>query len=251
MKNLRDELAQMQATLEIYEIGTGTLKFSIPLNFSASADSVQWSSDGKYLAVGSTSMQGLKVLMTDKDSQENMWTLIDQLKHEPDFWNNFQIDLTQKPTLPKFDRSFGYNQTLETISNMWPQDKSGVIYKEQGPSSQRLAQTQKEADVKLLAELKVTQGKLEKLHGGLVHGPQHIKWKDISEKSFMNSIQGSQKNSQGSIAEKSSQGSPPKVATKHEHVHVTAQKAQDVMANLNQATHGPSKSALDEYQDPI
>ena len=78
----------MQATLEVYEIGTGTLKFSVPLNFSASADSVQWSSDGKYISVGSTKMQGLKVLMTDTESQENMWTLIDQLKHEPDFWNN-------------------------------------------------------------------------------------------------------------------------------------------------------------------
>lgn len=209
MKNLRAQLGEMQASLEIYEIGTGTLKFSIPLNFSATADSVQWSPDGKYLTVGSTHQQGLKVLMADKESQENIWTIIDQLKHEKNFWSKYPIDLTYKPPPPTFDRAFGFNANLETISNMWPQHKSGVIYKEEGVMSSTF---QLNTDVKLLAELKVTQGKLEKLQGGLVHGPQHIKWKDISEKSFANSIQGSQKTSQVMI------DSPVKAPAKHVHM---------------------------------
>jgi uncharacterized protein YjiK len=58
----------MQATLEIYEIGTGNLKFSIPLNFAANAGTVSWSSDGKYVTVGSNNQSAFKVFMADKES---------------------------------------------------------------------------------------------------------------------------------------------------------------------------------------
>lgn len=66
--------------------------------------------------------------------------------------------MTYKPQ-PVFDRTYGYNANLEAISTMWPQDKSGVIYKEEGKKKHDV----NENDVKLLAELKVTQGKLETL----------------------------------------------------------------------------------------
>lgn len=75
MRNLREQNISSQAILEIIEIGTAKLKYGIPLNFSSR--SVAWSPDGKYVSVGGTKEEALKVFQADKESQENIWTVID------------------------------------------------------------------------------------------------------------------------------------------------------------------------------
>ena len=91
VKHLRSQNLGMQAILEVYELGTGKLKHAIPL--SSSASSLAWSPDGKYLSVSLAGGSELKTFHADRDSQENIWTLIDQLKRNTDVWNHYPIKL--------------------------------------------------------------------------------------------------------------------------------------------------------------
>jgi len=70
--------------VDIFEIGTGKLTFSVPLNFTVS--SLSWSPDGKYLSVIGGRDRTFKVFQVDKQSQENIWTIIDQMKRSKEFW---------------------------------------------------------------------------------------------------------------------------------------------------------------------
>jgi len=94
-KNLRPQLLKAQSIISIFELGTGAKKFS--LAHSSNLSCFSWSLDGKYLYSGSTENKQMRVFQVDRESQENMWTVIDATKSDPNFWNKYPINLNQSP----------------------------------------------------------------------------------------------------------------------------------------------------------
>lgn len=119
----------MQAILEVYELGTAKLKHAIPLQ--GSATSLAWSPDGKYLSVGFSTSMELKTFQADRDSQENIWTLVDQLKRNSEVWNQYPIRLestgNQSATVRESIAQTGvaYHSEIAKITRTWPNDMSG------------------------------------------------------------------------------------------------------------------------------
>jgi hypothetical protein len=56
----------LQNKVEIYELGTGLLKFDLPIEFVAS--DMNWSPDGKYFCAASYENRQLRVFQVDKAS---------------------------------------------------------------------------------------------------------------------------------------------------------------------------------------
>ena len=69
------------------------MTFSLNQDFLVSQ--AKWSTNGNYLAVTSFSNKQLRVFQVDQMTQENVWTLKDQLRQNPQFWSLFPIDLNQ------------------------------------------------------------------------------------------------------------------------------------------------------------
>ena len=119
--------------MDVYEIGTGKLTFSLPLNLSASGHA--WSPDGRYLTVTSQFNSAFKIFQTDTKSQENIWTLIDELKRDPKFWIRHPINLLQrkvqdhKEQRSKAQQGYTYSFERDSLDQTYPIELSGQIKK--------------------------------------------------------------------------------------------------------------------------
>jgi len=79
-----------RTTLLIFEIGTGMPAFEIRSVFEVS--SMQFSENGKYLALGS-SHGAVEVFPVDPELHQNVKQVLDSMKIQPDFWYNYPIFL--------------------------------------------------------------------------------------------------------------------------------------------------------------
>jgi WD40 repeat protein len=73
--SVRNEQSKRQTKVEIYEIGTGIMTFSLNQDFLITQ--AKWSTNGNYLAVTSCNNKQLRVFQVDQMTQENVWTLKD------------------------------------------------------------------------------------------------------------------------------------------------------------------------------
>jgi Tol biopolymer transport system component len=78
------------------------LKFDLPIDFVAS--DMNWSPDGKYFCTTSSHDKQFRVFQVDKASQENIWTVIDLMKHNPNFWKNYPINLIEEKSTSEDQR---------------------------------------------------------------------------------------------------------------------------------------------------
>lgn len=54
-----------------------------------------WSKNGRYFSVGSPELKQMRVFQVDKESLENIWTVVEAQKADKYFWNKFPINLVQ------------------------------------------------------------------------------------------------------------------------------------------------------------
>ena len=138
------------------------MTFSLNQDFLVSQ--AKWSTNGNYLAVTSCRNKQLRVYQVDQMTQENVWTLKDQLKQNPQFWSLFPIDLNQVQIENQVEKI----RVPSTLTNK--------VVKAQVDT--------KEEDLKILDEFKKTQEKMFACADskGYVFKPQHVKKvaKDLS-----------------------------------------------------------------------
>lgn len=77
----------------IYEIGTGRLRHQLHLDFVISAGCCKWSPDGRNLATGSSADRQSKIFAVDKNSSECIWSVMDAMRLNSEFWKAYPIDL--------------------------------------------------------------------------------------------------------------------------------------------------------------
>lgn len=68
------------------------------------ASDMQWSPDGKYLSVSSRENRQFRVFQVDKVSQENIWTLIDYMHHNKNFWKQYPISLRKNTITEEIEK---------------------------------------------------------------------------------------------------------------------------------------------------
>ena len=113
-----------------------------------------WSTDGRYLSVGSSQNKQLRLLQLDKTSQENILTLKDSLKRDPNFWIKYPIDLRQ-------------HTPIETSTKVpAPVQRANL---NDSHSETDITETVRATDLKILEELKKTQTKM--MESKLIQAP--------------------------------------------------------------------------------
>lgn len=77
----------------IFEIGTGKMRHQLALDFVVSPGCCKWSPDGRNLATGSSVDRQSKIFAVDQNSTECIWSVIDAMRFDSDFWKNYPVDL--------------------------------------------------------------------------------------------------------------------------------------------------------------